>query len=173
MTNPMELFSPFLSSTYNIPEEEDRLRVFLVDRFSTYADVINDKKIGVISQAAENFSGGKIFYDTTRKTRNGYQTLGRILSYPASGTLVLTLTSMPQFPIQGIDPNFVITAMWGTANKPCSAVGAGDGVYFSYMPQGDSRISFSMTDISITITTTVDLSAYNGFIFIEYLRDGS
>jgi len=173
MSNPMELFSPFLATTYNIPEEDDRLKTYLVDRFSSFADVINDKKIGVYSQAAENLNGNKVFYDTTRTTRNGYQTLARINPFPNAGILVLTLTSDPQFPIQDVNPEFVITDMWGTANKPCSSTGAGDGDYFSFMPQGDTRIRFSMSDIQITITTTVDLSAYNGFIFIEYLRNGS
>jgi hypothetical protein len=172
MTNPMELFSPFLATTYNIPEEEDRHKVFLVDRFSTFADVINDKKIGVYTQTAENFNGEKWFYKTTQVTRNGYQTIAFIPSLPNTGTLTLTLSSNPAFPIQDVDPNFVVTQVWGSASKPCSKTGAGDGDYFSFFSQGNSKISFTMSDIQIVITTTTNLSAYSGFIVIQYLRNG-
>jgi len=171
-TSPMEPFTPFLPTTVNFPEEEDRIRVFLIDKFANYADVINDKKIGVYLQAAETLNGNKFFYDTTSKTRNGYQALARIPTYPNAGVLVLTRTSNPQYPIGDINSQFVISHIWGSASKPCTSVGAGDGDYFSFMNQGDSRISFTMTDTTITITTTTNLSAYSGFIFIEYIRDG-
>lgn len=172
MSNPSELFSPFLATTYNIPEEEDRLKTYLVDRFSTYADVINDKKIGIYEQASENQNGEKWFYRVTNVTRNGFQTMAFIPSLPNTGVLILTLTSEPQFPIQNIDSNFVITDMIGTASKPPSAIGAGDGDFFSYVNQGNPKITFTMSDVQIVITTTVDLSAYIGIIKIEYLRDG-
>jgi hypothetical protein len=171
-SNPIEPFSPFLPSTYNVPEEEDRQRVFFVDKFSNFADVINDKKIGVYLQNAETFNGNKYFYDTTAKTRNGYQVLARIPSFPNTGVLVLTVNTTPQYPLTDVNPQFVVSQVWGSASKPCSAVGAGDGDYFSFYSQGDSRISFTTSDTTITITTTTNLSAYTGFIFIEFIRDG-
>jgi len=171
-TNPYEQFTPFLPTTYNIPEEQDRKDVFLYDRFANFADVINDKKIGVYMQAFETLNGNKWFYKTTGRTRNGYQALAFIPSYPNTGVLTITRATVPQFPIPSINAQFVISDLWGTASKPCTAVGAGNGNYFSFMPQGDTRISFTMSDTTIVITTTVDLTAYNGFIIVEYIRDG-
>jgi len=171
-TNPQEPFSPFLPTTFNIPEEEDRRKSFLVDEFSNFADVINDKKIGVYLQAAETLNGEKWFYKTTGVTRNGYQAIAYIPSFPNSTTLTLTLTTIPQFPIPNINPQFVVTHLWGSASKPNTTVGSGNGDYFSFMAKGDSRISFTMSDTTIVITTTTDLRAYSGFIVVEYLRDG-
>lgn len=173
--SPSELFSPFLPTTQNIPEQDDTFKNFLNDKFSGFADVINDKKIGVINQAAENFSGLKAFYKTTKVTRNGFQTLSYIPNYPNNPAipLVLTLTSDPKFPIIGIDPNFVVWQVWGSASKPCSEKGAGDGDYFSFYSEGNSKISFTMSDTEIIITTTVDMSEYSGFIIIEYIRQGT
>ena len=171
-TNPMELFTPFLPATYAVPEEEDKRRTFLVDKFSMFADVINDKVIGVYLQAAEAFNGEKWFYLTTSKLRNGYQAVAYISSYPAIGTLTLTIFTTPQYPIPNVTPQFVITELWGTASKPPTATGAGDGDYFSFMNEGNSKISFTMSDTTIVITTTVDLSGYSGFIVVKYLRDG-
>lgn len=170
-TNPSVPFSPFIPATYSVPEEEDRRRTFLVDRFSEFADVINDKKIGTIAQATENFDGMKYWYLSTQKTRNGFHTLAYIPSF--TNGLTLTRTSNPQFPIQQIDPNFRVAMTWGTANLPCSAVGANDGDYFSFMPKGDSRISYSFSDTQIVISTDGARASYSGFIFIQYIRAGS
>jgi hypothetical protein len=162
-TNPQELFSPFLEATFNIPEEDDRLKPFLNDKLSALSDVVNDKKIGGYVQSAENFNGEKWSFDTTKKVRNGYQSVARITSF------------VPQtipMPIGNIHPQFVITHVWGSASKPCTAVGAGDGDYFSFFAQGDARIQFIMTDTQITITTDGARASYQGFIVIEYLRDG-
>ena len=175
-TNPQEPFSPFLPTTYNIPEEEDRSRTFLVDRFSYFADVINDKKIGLYIQNAETFNGEKWFYDTTKILRNGYQAIARIPSFPNATTLTLTLDSNPAFPITNINPQFVVSHVWGSASKPSTDPDntiAGTGDYFSFMAQGDSRISFTMSNKQIIITTTVDLTAYQGFIVIEFIRNGT
>jgi hypothetical protein len=172
-STPASPFSPFLPGTSSVPEEQDRLKTFLVDKLSVYADVINDKKIGVIGQEVENFDGMKWFYKVTGVTRNGYQSLVYISSLPNTSVLTLTLTSSPGFPIQGIDPDFVISLIYGSASKPCSKIGAGDGDYFSFMAKGDSRISFTMSDTQIIITTTVDLSAYSGFIVVNYIRNGA
>lgn len=172
MVNPVELFSPFLPATFAVPEEEDRRRSFLVDKLSLISDVVNDKKIGVYVQANENFNGCKWFYKTTSNTRNGYQALCYIPSFPNSTSLVITRDTTPQFPIPNINSQFVVSHVWGSASKPTSAVGAGDGDYFSFANQGDSRISFTMSDTTITITTTTDLSAYTGFIVVEHIRDG-
>jgi hypothetical protein len=169
----MAPFSPFLPTTSNVPEEEDRLGIFLIDRLAVHADVINDKKIGVYLQEAESQNGEKWWYADTKVTRNGAQVIAYIPSLPNTGVMTLTLTSNPAFPIQDIDPDFRATLVMGTASKPCSAKGAGDGVYFSFFSEGDSRISFTMSDIAITITTTTDLSAYSAFIIIHYLRRGS
>lgn len=171
-SNPSELFSPFLPATFSVPEEQDRLRTFLVDTLSDVSDVVNDKKIGTYLQSAEAFNGNKFWYKTTRITRNGYQALAYIPSFPNNGILTLTLTSDPAFPIPNVNPEFVVTHAWGSASKPCTATGAGDGDYFSFMSEGNSRISFTMSDVSITITTTTDMTAYSGFIIIEYLRNG-
>lgn len=172
MTSPSELFTPFLPTTYNIPQEDDRLDTFLVDRLANFADVINDKRIGVFSQAAENFNGEKWFYLTPQITRNGYQSIAYIPSFPNIGAMTLTLTGDPQYPVPAVNPGFVVTQVWGSASLPCTSVGAGDGDYFSFYSQGDSRISFTMSDTQIVITTTVNLSAYNGFIVVQYLRNG-
>ena len=174
-TTPSELFSPFLPTTYNIPKEEDRLNTFLLDNFSQMSDVINDKKIGIMIQAAENFSGGKWWYKTTQKTRNEYQTIAYIPSFPNSGVLILTINTTPQFPIKDINPEFVVTQVWGSASKPPTDpdnTTAGTGDYFSFYSQGDARISFTMSNKQIVITTTVDLTAYSGFIVITYIREG-
>lgn len=165
MSNPSELFSPFLPTTYNVPEEEDRRKSFLVDNFSTMADVINDKKIGAYTQATESFNGNKFSYDTTSKVRNGYQALVRIKSYPNTGVMTVS-------PPMDINPQFVVSNMWGSASKPPTKTGAGDGNYFTFQSSGNPLISFTMTDMAIVITTTADLSAYSGFIIIEYIRDG-
>ena len=162
-TNPSELFTPFLPSTYNIPEEEDRLKIFLVDNFSDFADVINDKKIGTYVQDAESFNGDKFFYDTTKKLRNGYQAIARFKSF-VSGSFPM--------PIQDINPQWVISQVWGSASKPCTAVGAGNGDYFSFYGEGNSKIQFTVSDTTIVITTAVDMSMYSGFIIFEYIRDG-
>lgn len=170
--NPQEPFTPFLPTTYNIPEEEDRGKTFLQDQLAQFADVVNDKKIGTYLQAAETLNGEKWFYNTTRITRNGYQAIAYIPSFPNAGTLTLTATTTPQYPITDINDQFVVTHVWGSASLPCSAVGAGDGNYFSFMNEGDSRVTFTMSDTQIVITTTTNLSAYSGFIVIEFLRNG-
>jgi hypothetical protein len=171
-SNPREIFSPFLPTTYNVPEEQDRLGVFLVDRFANFADVINDKRIGLFVQESENQNGEKWFYTNTKITRNGFQAISHISSFPNVGVLTLTLTSVPGYPIQGVNPEFVVTQVWGSASKPCSAIGAGDGDYFSFFSEGNSKITFTMSDIQIVITTTADMTAYSGFIVVQYLRNG-
>lgn len=172
-TDPSNLFTPFLPTTINFPEEEDRHRSFLVDQFSNYADVINDKRIGNFVQQAENFNGEKWVYNTTKIVRNGYDTLAYIPSFPNAGVLILTVDTSPAFPLSNIDNQWVITDLYGTASKPPTAVGAGDGDFIKFNNRGDPRIFFDMSDTTITITTTVDLTAYSGFIVILYLRNGT
>jgi len=172
-SNPQEPFTPFLPTTYNIPENENNQEYFLNTQFANFADVINDKKIGIYLEAAETFGGEKWWYKTTQITRNSYQTIAYIPSFPNTGVLTLTLTSDPVYPITDVNDQLIVTQVYGSASKPCSAVGAGDGIYFSFMSEGDSRVSFVMTDISITITTTIDMSAYSGFIVCQYLRNGT
>ena len=162
-TNPSNLFTPFLPTTVNFPEEADRHKTFLIDRFANYADCINDKKIGLYVQSAENFNGEKWFYDTTKKLRNGYQAIARITSF---------VTGDIDYPIPDVNEQFIVTHVWGSASKPCSAVGIGDGDYFSFYSQGDARIQFTMSDTVIHITATAPMVDYTGFIVIEYLRDG-
>jgi len=165
-TNPQNDFTPFLPTTVNFPEEQERLKTFLVDTFAQYADVVNDKTIGGFTESAESFSGEKWSYDTTRKIRNGFRWVARVVQYPNTGVLVLLSPS-------NINEQFRVTHVWGSASKPCTAVGAGDGEYFSFFSEGNSRITFVMTDLTITITTTADMTAYDGYIIIEYVRDGN
>jgi len=172
-SNPQEPFTPFLPTTVNFPEEEDRLKVFLIDLFANYADVINDKEIGIYVQETPVLNGNKHWYANTRITRNGYQSFVFIRSLPNAGVLVLTLATDPAFPIDNIQPEFLMWEVWGTASRPPSATGAGDGDFFSFMAQGDTRISFTMSDTTLTITTTVDLSAYYGFIVCKFIRAGT
>lgn len=162
-TNPSELFSPFIATTYNIPRDPESFKYFIEENLANYADVINDKKIGAYTQQAENFNGEKWIFDTPLKIRNGYQSIARISSF-ISETILM--------PIGNINPQWVITHVWGSASKPCSSVGANDGDYFSFYSQGNSNISFTMSDTEIVITAAGPMSAYSGFIVIEYLRDG-
>lgn len=172
-SNPSNLFSPFLATTVNFPEEEDRQKTFLVDRFSTYADIINDKKIGAYTQATPSQNGEKFSYLITSKIRNGFQSIAYIPSLPNTGVLVLTRETVPQYPIDSINQQFVITLSYGTASKPPTAIGAGDGDFFTFMNRGDPRIIWDMSDTAITITTTIDLTAYSSFIVVHFLRDGT
>lgn len=171
-TETTELFTPFLPSTFNLPEEDDRLKEFLGSTLSDFSDIVNDKKIGTYVQATPQQNGEDWSYFTTNKVRNGFQSIAYIPSYPNAGVLVLTRDSLPQYPIDDINQQFVISMSYGTASKPCSSVGAGDGDYFTFMNRGDSRISYDMSDTTITITSTVDLTEYSGFIVVHFIRDG-
>lgn len=170
--NPSEMFTPFLPSTFNLPEEEDRVKTWLSEKFSQVSDVVNDKRIGIVTQSAESFSGGKPFYRSTQVQRNEYQTLVYIPSLPNTTTLTISLTGFPLYPIANVNPELVVTNLYGTASKPPTSVGAGDGDYIGFMNEGNSKISFTMSDIAIVITTTTDLSGYVGLIFINYVRNG-
>jgi hypothetical protein len=179
MGNPSDSFTPFLPTTYNIPEEEDRLPSFIEEQFANFSNVINDKKIGSVVDQSSVFNGELWQYITPGVFRNGYTVIAYIPSYPDTTTLTLTLPSTPasagsvqNYPIPNVNPEFVITQLYGTASKPPSITGAGDGNFFKFNNQGDSRISFTMTDTVIVITTTGDYTAYSGFIFISYLRNG-
>ncbi len=171
--NPQEPFTPFLPTTYNIPEEEDRVRTFLQDQFAQHSDVINDKKVGVYVAETPTLNGNKHWYASTKITRNGYQSFVFIKSLPNTGTIVLTRTTDPAYPIDDVQPEFLMWHLWGTASKPPSALNAGDGDFFSFFCQGDARITFTMSDTTLTITTTTDLSAYYGFIVAEFIRAGT
>jgi hypothetical protein len=160
-SNPQELFTPFLSTTFNIPEAE-RLPSFLNEQLANISDVVNQKKIGVYGPY-ENFNGELWYYKTTNIERNGYQA---ILYLPSLVSSTYTL------PIESVDPNFVVTHVWGSASKPCSATGAGDGDYFSFYSQGNASVTFTMNDKNIVVTAA-GLSAYSVFFVIEYLRAGT
>ena len=172
-TNPISPFSPFLPTTYNIPEEEDRVRTFLQDQLAQHSDVINDKKIGVYVEETSLLNGNEHWYANTKINRNGYQSFVFIKSLPNAGVMIINATTDPAFPILDINQEFLMWHMWGTASKPPSALSAGDGDFFSFMNQGDTRISFTMTDLIITITTTVDLTAYSCFLVFEFIRNGT
>lgn len=171
--NPQEPFSPFLPTTYNFPEEEDRAQTFLQDQLAQHSDIINDKKIGVYLTERPTLNGNKHWYGNTRVTRNGYQSFVFIRSLPNAGVLVLTGATNPSYPIDDVQPELLMWHVWGTASKPPTSEGAGDGDFFSFMNQGDTRISFTMTDTVLTITTTVDLSSYYCFIVAEFIRAGT
>lgn len=177
--NPVEQFSPFLPTTFNIPEEEDRFPSFIEENFANFSDLINSKKIGTVIDQVSVFNGELWGYVDPRVFRNGYTAMAYIPSYPNASTLTLTLPSTPasagsvqNYPIPNVNPEFVITDLYGTASKPPSVTGEGDGNFFKFNNQGDSRISFTMSDDEIVITTTDDYTAYSGFIFISYLRNG-
>ena len=155
--------SPFLPATFNIPEEEDRRVEWFGSTLSDISDSVNDKVIGMFVDNVENFNGHKYFYDSTRKLRNGYRFLLRVVSYPNTGVLVIPL------PIT-INPQFAVSQVWGSASKPPTTPGTGE--YFSFYSQGDSRITFVMTDLAVTINTTADMTAYSGFIICDNIRDG-
>lgn len=169
--DPSNLFSPFLPSTYNLPEEQERHSEFIGKAFSEMSDVINDKKIGQYVQDNSIQNGEEWWYKSTKINRNGFQAMAYIPSFPNAGVLTLTLTSDPRFPIMNINQEFVVTHTWGDCSKPPTAPGTGD--YFSFMNQGDSRVSYTISDQQIVITTTTDLTAYSGFIVIEFLRRGT
>lgn len=163
MTNPINPFSPFLPTTYDFPKEEDVISYFVTDNLARFADVINAKTIGAFTENSENFNGEKWIYTTPKKIRNGYQAIARIASF-ISQTISL--------PVIDVNSQWIISLVYGSASLPCSAVGAGDGRYFSFMPQGDARIQFVVTDTEIIITTNGTTAAYQGFIVVQYIRDG-
>ncbi len=172
-SNPIAPFTPFLPTTYNIPEEDDRVNTFITEQFAQHSDVINDKKIGNYVEETPTLNGNKHWYSTTKITRNGYQSFVFIRSLPNTGVLIINANTDPAYPIDNVQPEFLMWHLWGTASKPTSALNAGDGDFFSFMNRGDPRITFDMTDLVITITTTVDLSAYYGFIVCEFIRAGT
>jgi hypothetical protein len=165
-SSPIDPFSPFLPATYNVPEEQDRLRTFLVDKFSSHSDVINDKKIGMYLQSAETPNGNKIFYDDPRITRNGFQYLARVVAFPANGTIILPMPA-------DINPQWVLFQAWGSASKPPSALLAGDGDFITFVNAGNPKITFNLSDLFITITTVGLGNGYTGFIILDYIRDGT
>jgi hypothetical protein len=174
-TNPIELFTPFLPTTYDFPKEESEHDRFILEHFTQIADVTNDKKIGSYVYAAENFNGNKFQYKTvlrksTKHVRNGYQA---ITYFPSLVSGTYTALTTPQYPLVNVNNQLVITMLYGTASRPPTAVGANDGDYFSYFSQSDPRITFTFSDTTIVITTTTDLSMYSGFIVCEFLRDGT
>lgn len=176
-SNPSELFSPFLPSTYSLPEDENKVKEYLGINLSGMSDVINDKKIGQYVDGNSLQNGEEWWYKSTKINRNGFQAMAYIPSFPGPLTtpvanqLVLTLTSDPRFPINDINAEFVVTHTWGDASRPPTTPGTGD--YFSFFSEGDSRITYTMSDNQIVITTTVDMTAYSGFIVIEFLRRGT
>lgn len=165
-SNPQEPFAPWIPAWVNIPEDPERLRTFLQEKLSQHADVINDKKIGNYLQDAETFGGSKFWYDSTKITRNSYQFLIRIVSYPANGSITLT-------PPPNINPQFMLIQAWGSATKPPTALGAGNGDFFSFYGSGNPKITFTFTDLAIVVTTNALGTGYSGFLVIEYLHNGT
>lgn len=171
-SNPSELFSPFLPSTYTLPEDESRVKEYLSVNLSGMSDVINDKKIGQYVDGNSLQNGEEWWFKSTKINRNGFQAMAYIPSYPNATMLTLTLTTDPRFPIQNINEEFVVTQTWGSASKPPTST-PNTGDYFSFFSEGDSRITYTMSDNQIIITTTTDMTAYSGFIVIEFLRRGT
>lgn len=162
-TNPQELFSPYLPAFVSVPEDEGRRRSFLTDQFSAIADVVNDKKIGAYTQSVSSQNGNKFSYDTTSKTRAGFQYLIRIVEYPDTGSL--TLDVPPEMSKQ-----FAVFNVWGSASKPPTTPGSGN--YFSFYSEGNSKITFTFTDANITVTTVGLGTGYSGFLCIDFIADG-
>lgn len=161
--NPNSRYSPFLPTTYDFPKEDDGVSYFVCDNFARFADVINDKTIGSYTDASESLNGEKWSYDTTRKIRNGFQVILRVTSF---------IPQTINLPMPNINQQFVVSLIYGSASLPCTSAGAGDGDYFSFMSQGDTRIQFTMTDLAVNITTDGMRASYQGFIVIQYIRDG-
>ena len=162
-----ELYTPFLPTTQNIPEGEESQKFFFNDQFASMADAINTKTIGIYS-AAEQQNGEQWLYGNTKamvqRVRNGLQT---ILFIPS-----LVSESIPN-PVQNIDQNFIMTEVFATATLPATAKGAGDGNYFTFNCQGDSRVSFTVSDTTIAITTNGTLAGYQAFIVQKYIKSGN
>jgi hypothetical protein len=72
-------------------------------------------------------------------------------------------------PIQNNNSNFLMTLCYGTASKPQTTAGTGD--YFSFMNQGNSLITFTVSDTLLTITADASLAAYKGVFVFEYLKN--
>jgi hypothetical protein len=164
-TNPDNPFTPFLPTTFTVPKEELNFNAFINDNFSKISDVVNDKKIGAYTESTTSQNGNKVIYDDPKVTRNGSQYLARVVSYPASGTL--TLDAPPD-----INEQWVIFQVWGSASKPPTSLGAGDGDFFSFFGSGTPKITFSMSDLNIVITTTGLGAGYSGFIVIDFIPNG-
>jgi len=162
VSNPSN--SPFLPSTYNVPDEETSRIEWFGLTLSEITDVLNDKVIGIYVDNVENFNGNKFYYDSVRKARDGYRFILRIKSYPNTGVLVIPL------PIE-VNEQFIVSQVWGSASKAPTSV-PNSGEYFSFFSEGNSRISFVMTEKQITITTTADMTAYSGFIVVDNIKDG-
>jgi hypothetical protein len=162
--NPMESFTPYLPTTFNVPEENDRIRTFLYDRFAHISDVVNDKVIGAFTQNTVSQNGKKYSYDTTKKVREGSQYLIRIPSYPSAGVLNLS-------PPPNINQQFVVFQVWGSASKPPTTLGTGD--YFSFYGSGNPKITFTFSDTAIVVTTVGLGTGYSGFICVDFISDGS
>jgi len=162
--NPTNQFTPFLESTYNIPEEADRLRPYLNDKLSQISDVVNDKVIGAWTQSASSQNGRKYFYDTTSRLRNGMQFLARIESYPAAGSITLPVP-------KEMSSQFVVFQVWGSASKPPTSM-PGTGDFFSFFGSGNPKITFTMTDQDIVITTVGLGTGYSGYICVDFIPDG-
>lgn len=162
-SNPMEPFTPFLPTTFNIPLNDENKIVFFSNTLANFADVINDKKIGAYVQSTTTLNGNKFSYDTTRKIRNGYQFIARVTAYPSAGVLVLPVPAE-------LNEQFVVFQVWGSASKPKTTAGTGD--YFSFFGEGNSKITFTFTDQAITVTTTGLGVGYSGFICVDFIADG-
>lgn len=161
--NPIEIFTPFLPSTFNVPEEKERLKLWLGEKFSQVSDVVNDKKIGAYTQSVSSQNGNKFSYDTTSKIRNGFQYLLRIPSFPN--------TSSATYPVPPeMSAQFAIFQIWGSASKAATTPGTAD--YFSFYGSGNPKITFTFSDLAIVVTTTLDMTAYSGFICIDFIADG-
>lgn len=174
-TIPQNDFTPFLPTTYDFPKEEGLTAEFVCENFARFADVVNDKVIGNYVYATENFNGNKFSYKTvlhpkTSHVRNGFQS---ITYFPSLVSGVYTRSTDPQYPLTNVNDQLVITALYGAASKPPSALNAGDADYFQFNNRGDPRVIFDFSDTTITITTLVDLSAYSCLIICAYLRDGT
>jgi hypothetical protein len=162
-----DLPNPFLPSEIQLPEEEDRFKVFLKDTLQKITDVANEKTIGVYLPT-ESFNGELWNYiNPMDPPKNGYRIIYFTPSLPATGVSVVPIPGV--IAIQGLNANFMITLCYGSASRPATTPGAGD--YFSFMSSGDSRISFTISDQALTITTTVDLSAYKGVFVLEYIKN--
>lgn len=147
--------NPFLPSEIQPPEEDDRLRVFLIDTLQKMIDVINDKTIGIYLPT-EVYNGEVWNYINPQNIEKyGYRT---IIYIPAP----LPNVGSQIYPhnIQGINSAFAITNIYAAAS---------DRVNFKYrLITGDDC---TMDDTNVTLTTTFDGTTYQAYVVIEYLRN--
>lgn len=165
-----ESTTPFISPNVQVPIEEDRRRVFLIDTFTSVIDSLNAKEIGIY-YPQEVLNGEEWFMpNNPKKQRDGYRT---VVPFPALPNIT-TLTLPHNIP--NIEIGFTITHLYCTASNFATNPGAprvNRGDYFQIAGDGDSRLKLYMDNVNVYLTSTIDLSAYTGIVVIEYVKEAT